>query len=152
MAFGSFNASGSKGGSGTVSEINMVPLIDVMLVLLVIFMITVPLLVHSIKIDVPNVNSQAVAENPKAIDIAVDDKGMIFVGGIKIALDALNEFFTNTAKVNPDADIRIRADANARYEIIAKIMASAKGSGIKKLGFITSPKVKANKSTVPEVH
>lgn len=140
MAFGSFNSSGSK-SSGTVSEINMVPLIDVMLVLLVIFIITAPLLAHSIKIDVPQVSSQAVTENPKSIDIAVDEQGVIFVDGTEMSVDSLNEFFVNTAKTNPDADIRIRADANSRYEIIAKIMAAAKGSGIKKLGFITSPQI-----------
>lgn len=143
MAFGSFNANGSK-GSGTVSEINMVPLIDVMLVLLVIFMITAPLLAHSIKIDVPKANSQAVTENPKAIDVAVDEKGVIFVDGTQMAVDNLKEFFTNTAKLDPDADIRIRADANARYEIIAQIMAAAKGSGVKRLGFITSPQSEAS--------
>lgn len=138
MAFGSFNSNSSK-GSGTVSEINMVPLIDVMLVLLVIFMITAPLLAHSIKIDVPKVNSQPVAENPKAVDVAVDEKGTIFVDGTAMELENLKEFFINTAKLNPEADIRIRADANARYEIIAQIMAAAKGSGVKRLGFITAP-------------
>ncbi len=139
MAFGSFDSSGSKSTSGTVSEINMVPLIDVMLVLLVIFIITAPLLAHSIKIDVPQVSAEAVAENPKSVDIAVDDKGIIHVNGSIMEIENLKEFFVNTAKAEPVTDFRIRADIDARYEVIAQIMAAAKGSGVKKLGFITSP-------------
>lgn len=139
MAFGSFDSSGSKSTSGTVSEINMVPLIDVMLVLLVIFIITAPLLAHSIKIDVPQVSAQAVSENPKSVDIAVDEKGVIHVNGAVMEIENLKEFFVNTAKVDPETDFRIRADVDARYEVIAQIMAAAKGSGVKKLGFITSP-------------
>lgn len=139
MAFGSFDSSGSKSASGTVSEINMVPLIDVMLVLLVIFIITAPLLAHSIKIDVPQVSAEAVAENPKSVDIAVDEKGLIYVNGSVMEMENLKEFFVNTAKADPNTDFRIRADIDARYEVIAQIMAAAKGSGVKKLGFITSP-------------
>lgn len=146
MAFGSFNSNSSK-GAGTVSEINMVPLIDVMLVLLVIFIITAPLLAHSIKIDVPQVSAQAVTEDPKSVDIAVDEKGDIYVNGSAMEMENLKEFFTNTAKLEPNTDFRIRADANARYEIIAKIMAAAKGSGVKKLGFITSPAPEGNTET-----
>ena len=137
MAFGSFDSNGSK--TGTVSEINMVPLIDVMLVLLVIFMITAPLLTHSIKIDVPQVSSQPATEDPKSVDIAVDPSGTIFVDGSEMAVEQLNEFFVNKVKLNPETDFRIRADVNTRYEIIAKLMAAAKGSGVKRLGFITSP-------------
>lgn len=139
MAFGSFDSSGSRSTSGTVSEINMVPLIDVMLVLLVIFIITAPLLAHSIKIDVPQVSAEAVAENPKSVDIAVDNKGLVHVNGTELEIENLREFFINTTKADPNTDFRIRADVDARYEIIAQIMAAAKGSGVKKLGFITSP-------------
>lgn len=66
MAFGSFEGKGS--GSHTVSEINMVPLIDVMLVLLVIFIITAPLLAHSIKINMPQVAAEQIEEEPKTVD------------------------------------------------------------------------------------
>lgn len=137
MAFGSFDSNDSR--TGTVSTINMVPLIDVMLVLLVIFMITAPLLTHSIKIDVPKVSSQPVTEDPKSVDIAVDANGIIFVDGSEMAAEQLREFFTNKVKWEPETDFRIRADLNTRYEIIAKLMAAAKGSGVKRLGFITLP-------------
>lgn len=143
MAFGSFN-SGSGHNQGTVSEINMVPLIDVMLVLLVIFIITAPLLAHSIKIDVPQVSSQAVTEDPKSVDIAVDAQGQIFINNSVMNLADLREYFVNMAKTDANTEFRIRADADTRYDLIAKIMAAAKGSGVKRLGFITSPASETN--------
>ncbi len=76
MAFGSFEGKGS--GSHAVSEINMVPLIDVMLVLLVIFIITAPLLAHSIKINMPQVAAEQIEEEPKTIDLAIDASGALF--------------------------------------------------------------------------
>lgn len=148
MAFGSFDSSRGQ-NQGTVSEINMVPLIDVMLVLLVIFIITAPLLAHSIKIDVPQVSSQAINEDPKAVDIAVDAQGLIFVNESQMDLDHLREYFVNTARQEPTTEFRIRADSNTRYELIAKIMAAAKGSGVKRLGFITSPVPETSSAAEP---
>ncbi len=75
MAFGSFD---NRSSSSTVSEINMVPLIDVMLVLLVIFIITAPLLSHSIKINVPQATAQPVEQEPITIDLAVDAQGQLY--------------------------------------------------------------------------
>ncbi|WKU18692.1 ExbD/TolR family protein [Advenella alkanexedens] len=137
MAFGSFDQ--KNNANHMVSEINMVPLIDVMLVLLVIFIITAPLLAHSIKIDVPQVSSTPVTEDPKSIDLAIDAQGGIFWNESPIPEASLREMFISQAKEVPQPEIRIRADANTRYEQLARIMAMAKGSGLKKLGFITSP-------------
>lgn len=137
MAFGSFDQKNNS--NHMVSEINMVPLIDVMLVLLVIFIITAPLLAHSIKIDVPQVSSTPVTEDPKSIDLAIDANGGIFWNESPIPEADLREMFISQAKEVPQPEIRIRADANTRYEQLARIMAMAKGSGLKKLGFITSP-------------
>lgn len=136
MAFGSFN---SKAGSHTVSEINMVPLIDVMLVLLVIFIITAPLLSHSIKINVPQASAQPVEQEPKAIDLAVDANGAMFWNDSPIDAEALKQQFANEARQDPQPELRIRADLNTRYEVLARIMSDAKGAGLKRLGFITRP-------------
>ena len=73
------------------------------------------------------------------MDIAVDAQGLIFVNESPMDMSNLREYFVNTAKLDPATEFRIRADADTRYELIAQIMAAAKGSGVKKLGFITSP-------------
>lgn len=136
MAFGSFD---NKRSNGTVSEINMVPLIDVMLVLLVIFIITAPLLSHSIKINVPQASAEPVEQDPKTIDLAVNEHGALFWNEQAITLDELAQRFAAESKLDPQPEIRIRADLNTRYEVLAQIMGSAKSGGLKRIGFITRP-------------
>ena len=75
MAFGGF----SQGDSRPLqSDINMVPLIDVMLVLLIVFMITAPLLTHSVKIDLPQASSNPTQEKPETVSVSIDGEGRIF--------------------------------------------------------------------------
>ncbi|MBN3265852.1 biopolymer transporter ExbD [Bordetella bronchiseptica] len=137
MAFGSFDNKGS--GSHTVSEINMVPLIDVMLVLLVIFIITAPLLAHSIRINIPQVSAQQIEEEPKTVDLAIDANGALFWDEKPVSIDDLPNRFKAIAGDKPQAEIRIRADQATRYETLAQVMASARRSGMTRIGFITSP-------------
>jgi len=137
MAFGSFD--NGNGANHTVSEINMVPLIDVMLVLLVIFIITAPLLSHSIKINIPQASAQPVEQEPKIIDLAVDAQGQLFWNEQAVGIDQLKEKFAAEAALDPQPDLRIRADLNTRYEVLAQVMSSARGAGMKRLGFITKP-------------
>src|SRR5690606_35039989 len=116
MAFGSFD--NSKGATHTVSEINMVPLIDVMLVLLGIFIITAPLLSHSIKINVPQASSQPVEQEPKIIDLAVDASGQLYWNETAVGPDKLTQKFASEAALDPQPELRIRADLNTRYEVL----------------------------------
>lgn len=136
MAFGGFD---SKGSSSTMSEINMVPLIDVMLVLLVIFIITAPLLSHSIRIDVPQVSAQPVEQEPIVVDIAIDSDGAVFWNEQPVALEDLSVRFAQEAVRDPQPQVRIRADLDTRYATLAQIMGAARTAGIKRLGFITRP-------------
>jgi biopolymer transport protein ExbD len=137
MAFGSFD--NSNGANHTVSEINMVPLIDVMLVLLVIFIITAPLLSHSIKINVPQASAQPVEQEPKIIDLAVDAQGQLYWNEGAVSAEQLTQKFAAEAVLDPQPELRIRADLNTRYEVLAQVMSSAKAAGLKRLGFITRP-------------
>src|SRR5690606_24650158 len=104
MAFGGFD---SKGSSSTMSEINMVPLIDVMLVLLVIFIITAPLLSHSIRIDVPQVSAQPVEQEPLVVDIAIDPQGVVFWNEQPVAVEDLAARFAQEAVRDPQPQVRI---------------------------------------------
>lgn len=137
MSFGSFDS--HKGSSSTLSEINMVPLIDVMLVLLVIFMITAPLLSHSIHINLPKVSSTPVTQEPVIIDIAIDGQGQLFWNEEQIDARTLESRFAAQAQLDPQPDLRIRADLNTRYEVLAQVMGSARSAGLTRLGFITRP-------------
>jgi biopolymer transport protein ExbD len=137
MAFGSFD--NKSGGGNAVSEINMVPLIDVMLVLLVIFIITAPLLAHSIKINVPQVSAEQIQDDPKVIDVAINPAGDVFYNEQPVALDSLQGRFSENASLKPQPEIRIRADRDTRYEVLAQVMAAARRGGMQRIGFVTSP-------------
>ena len=137
MAFGSFDSKGS--GGHAMSEINMVPLIDVMLVLLVIFIITAPLLAHSIRINLPQASAEQIEEEPKTIDLAIDAHGQLFWNEAPVALQDLQARFGAEAGAKPQPEIRIRADLNTRYETLAQVMAAARRSGMNRIGFITQP-------------
>jgi biopolymer transport protein ExbD len=137
MAFGGFDNKGS--GGHAMSEINMVPLIDVMLVLLVIFIITAPLLAHSIRINMPQVSAEQVQEEPKTIDLAIDANGQLFWNDKPVLLDELPGRFAAEAGAKPQPELRIRADLNTRYEALAKVMGAARRSGMGRIGFVTTP-------------
>lgn len=136
MAFGSFD---NKSGSTAVSEINMVPLIDVMLVLLVIFIITAPLLSHSIKINVPQASSEPVQQDPKVVDFAVDADGRLFWNEQPVTLEQIPALMSAEAALDPQPEVRLRADLDTRYEVLAQVMSMARQSGLKRIGFVTRP-------------
>ncbi|HTJ99873.1 MAG TPA: biopolymer transporter ExbD [Bordetella sp.] len=137
MAFGGFDNKGS--GGHAMSEINMVPLIDVMLVLLVIFIITAPLLAHSIRINMPQVSAEPVKEEPKTIDLAIDANGQLFWDEKPVLEAELPDRFAAVAGTQPQPELRIRADLNTRYETLAKVMGAARRSGLGRIGFVTNP-------------
>ena len=142
-SFGGFSSNRQQ--MGTVSEINMIPLIDVMLVLLIIFMITAPLLTHSIKIDVPRVSSQPAEQDPESIDLAIKASGEMYWNNEPVDMAQLREKMAQLVLAQEEnaINLRIRADGEAYYEQIAQVMAAAKSTGVRRLGFITTPDVSA---------
>lgn len=136
MAFGSFN---QQGGSQPMSEINMVPLIDVMLVLLIVFMITAPLLTHSVQIDLPKASSQASNQKPDTVTLAMDGEGALHWNDQPIERADVVGRLREAARQEPQPELHLRADRDTRYQILAEIMADARNAGIEKIGFITVP-------------
>jgi len=137
MAFGGFN---QQGGTPQMSEINMVPLIDVMLVLLIVFMITAPLLTHSVQIDLPKASSQATNQKPDTVTLAMDGEGKLYWNNEPVSRDAVPQRLREAAQQEPQPELHLRADRDTRYELIAEVMAEARNAGIAKMGFITVPK------------
>ena len=136
MSFGSMKNSGRQ---TPMAEINMVPLIDVMLVLLIIFMITAPLLTHSVKIDLPKASSEANLTQPEHIELAIRIDGSLFWNGDPVRLEQLAPQFAQTVAEAPETELHIRADKLAHYEHIARVMSIAATAGMTRIGFITDP-------------
>lgn len=138
MAFGGFSNSPDN---APMSEINMVPLIDVMLVLLVIFLVTAPLLTHSVKIELPRASSKPNLTKPENIQLGIKDDGRVFWNGEPVSDDALPARMAEAAKRDPVPELHLRADRATRYQKIAEVMSTAARSGLTKIGFVTDPTV-----------
>jgi biopolymer transport protein ExbD len=132
----------STGGNsgGPMSEINVTPLVDVMLVLLIIFMITAPLMSHTVTIDLPTANPKAKNEEVKAppLDLAVKRDGSMFLDDRPVTEAALRAQFAVSAQKVPQPELQIRADKDAQFKIVKKIIGNAKDSGMVHVGFMTT--------------
>ena len=134
----SFNIDGDD--DEIMSEINMTPLVDVMLVLLIIFIITVPVLTHSVKVDLPRANNQPNEVQNKPISISVNQQGQVFWDDKLIDANTLAQQLNQIAQQQPQPEVHIRGDRKVEYEYVMQVMAEAQRNGVQKLGFITEPK------------
>ena len=123
-----------------MNEINMTPLVDVMLVLLIIFIITVPVMKHSVNIDLPRATSEQQLIKPETVRLSVDAEGSYYLNDAKIRDEDLTPRLKAAAAQNPQPDLHIRGDKAVRYERVAQAMAAAQQAGLRKIGFITEPK------------
>ena len=135
MAFGG----GLDDDTEVMSEINMTPLVDVMLVLLIIFIITVPVLTHSVKVDLPRADNTPNELKPETVNLAVSAEGIIFWNETPVTLEELENRLAIEAVKQPQPEIHIRGDKAVDYEHVIKTMAAVQRSGILKLGFVTEP-------------
>jgi|SRR5690554_1561963 len=135
MAFGG----GLEEDNEVMSEINMTPLVDVMLVLLIIFIITVPVLTHSVKVDLPRADNTLNDIKPETVNLAVTEQGQIHWNETQVSLEELEQRLSAAAAQQPQPEIHIRGDRAADYEHVMKAMAAVQRAGILKLGFVTDP-------------
>ncbi len=124
-----------------MNEINMTPMVDVMLVLLIIFIITVPVMKHAVNIDLPKATNVPQDAKPETIRLSVDAAGDYYWNENKVTDAALQLQLKAAATQNPQPELHIRGDKAVRYERVATAMAAAQQAGIKKIGFITEPKL-----------
>lgn len=137
MAFGTEPL--NEEDSAPMAEINMTPLVDVMLVLLIIFIITLPVINHAVKVELPKASSQKNDVKPESVNLSISGKGQVFWNNSPIDLETLSIYAQNAAKKNPQPEVQLRADKNVRYESVAQVLSTAKRSGLTKIGFVTEP-------------
>ncbi|AZG13994.1 MULTISPECIES: ExbD/TolR family protein [Cupriavidus] len=136
MAFGTLDGDDDE----VMSEINMTPLVDVMLVLLIIFIITIPVINHAVKIDLPRATNQPNDTKPQNINVSVDAQGKVFWNQEEVDPAQLEQRIAAAAQQQPQPELHLRADRDVRYERVAEVMAAAQHGGLGKIGFITEPK------------
>jgi len=123
-------------------EINTTPLVDVMLVLLIIFIITIPVMNHSVKIDLPRATNQRDEIKPENINLSIDAQGLMYWNTEIIDAAQMNARIAEASKKTPQPELHIRAERTTQYEKIVEIMAAAQSGGLSKIGFVTDPKNK----------
>ena len=136
-------AMGSPDGDGedeVNSTINTTPLVDVMLVLLIIFLITVPVVTHTVKVELPKERNQIFKTELIDVDLSVTKDGDVYWGQKKLAdyNDLLDRLKVVAVEV-PQPAVHIRGDMNARYEFVGKVILTAQRAGIAKVGFVVTP-------------
>jgi len=123
-----------------VSAINTTPLVDVMLVLLIIFLITIPVVTHTVPVSLPKEVNTPTQTKPENVVIAVDREGEIYWNDLHLAdQGALLEKLKVVAPLVPQPEVHVRGDVNARYEFVGRVVVTCQRAGIQKVGFITEP-------------
>jgi biopolymer transport protein ExbD len=133
-------AAADDGEDPLMNTINTTPLVDVMLVLLIIFLITVPVVTQTIKLDLPKELNIPLQTKPENVVIAVNRDGEVFWGTERVPdVEALVVRLKNEAVKDPQPEVHIRADAGARWESVGRVNTACVRAGILKVGFITEP-------------
>jgi biopolymer transport protein ExbD len=135
MAMGSL----SDGDDELNPEMNTTPLVDVMLVLLIIFMITIPVMNHAVKIDLPHATNKPNDVKPESINLSVDTDSKIYWNAEEISIDVLKARIAEAAAKDPQPEIHLRGARTVQYEKVAQVMAAVQSGGLKKIGFVLDP-------------
>lgn len=132
----------SVGGGGEgepMMDINTTPLIDVMLVLLIMLIVTIPVMTHAVKLDMPRPNPNQVEPPvpPEVINLEIDFDGTILWNGTTVPdLNTLESFFKAEASKNPQPELHVRPNKRVKYDYVAKVLALAQRQNIQKIGFV----------------
>jgi biopolymer transport protein ExbD len=131
--------------SGAVMcDINTTPLIDVMLVLLVTLIVSLPIMTHAVKLDMPQTNTPPPPDQrPEVIDLEIDFDGTVVWNGTPIqSLNQLEGYFHTEADKPVQAEIHLRPDRRVKYDSVAKVLAAAQRNRMKKIGFVNTSEFK----------
>jgi biopolymer transport protein ExbD len=136
----SMSVGGSSEEQSVMAAINTTPLVDVMLVLLIIFLITIPVINKTVKVDLPKAVNIPTQTKPENITIAVDRDGTIYWNDKKMPNRAdLLSHVKEAAVRKPQPEIHIRADKDTKYEAVGRVIYTIQRGGVVKVGFLTEP-------------
>ena len=123
-----------------VSAINTTPLVDVMLVLLIIFLITIPVVTHTVPVSLPKEVNQPRSSQPETINISVTANGVVYWNEqLLVNSQELTERLKQFSVQLPQPEVQIRGDGAAPYEHVGRVILACQRAGIQKIGFITEP-------------
>jgi len=122
-----------------LSEINVTPFVDVMLVLLIIFMVTAPMMMQGVDVDLPETTTQPLRMQDEPLILSVKQGGKYFLGRTEVPLADLKTKLEAIFEGRDSKEIFLRADTKAPYGVVVKALAAAREAGATKLGMVTEP-------------
>jgi len=131
-----------QSGSGNdqlMSEINVTPFVDVMLVLLIIFMVTAPMMVQGIDVDLPKATSKALKGSEERLVISIDDGNKVFINEQVVSVEVLTHKLGAILENFDKKNVYLRADKKVPYGIVVNVISKIKRAGVDSLGMITLP-------------
>jgi biopolymer transport protein ExbD len=133
----------SNGDDELLTTINTTPLVDVMLVLLIIFLITIPVVTTSVKVDLPREVQQPRETKPDNIILSVNARGQAFLFDTPLRNQAeMVKQLQTLADKKPQPEVQIRGDAQTDYEAVGRVLFAAQSVGLTKVRFVTDPQTK----------
>ncbi|WP_310626037.1 biopolymer transporter ExbD [Limnohabitans sp.] len=130
----------SEGDDGLLTTINTTPLVDVMLVLLIIFLITIPVVTTSVKVELPHEVQQPRETKPDNIILSVNAQGQVYLYDAPMRSNAdLIKQLQTFAEKTPQPEVQIRGDAKTDFEAVGRVLYAAQVAGLTKVRFVTDP-------------
>lgn len=144
MAFGKIGHDKNfESDTSDLAEINIIPLVDVMLVLLIIFMVTAPLSIGGIKVELPHSRAKSTGIDEKRVVLSINQKGDFYLDRVQIPSVSLVDRFKTIFEGRDRKELYIRADRGVPYGRVIDAMSAAKGAGVLKIGMLTQAQGKA---------
>jgi len=127
--------------SELMSEINVTPFVDVMLVLLIIFMVTAPMMIQGLNVDLPEATAKPLDSEKEHLVITINKDQQVSINDLDVTVEFLQEKLQKILQGRSDRDVYLKADKNIPYGIVVQVMAEIKGAGVEQLGMITEPAI-----------
>ncbi|MBT3177149.1 MAG: protein TolR [Desulfobacula sp.] len=131
-----------SGNDQLMSEINVTPFVDVMLVLLIIFMVTAPMMVQGVDVDLPKATSKALKGSEDRLIISIDDAHKVFINEQVVSVEFLTQKLGAILENFDKKNVYLRADKKVPYGIVVNVISKIKKAGVDSLGMITLPENK----------
>jgi len=127
--------------SELMSEINVTPFVDVMLVLLIIFMVTAPMMIQGLNVDLPEATAKPLDSEKEHLVITINKDQQVYINDFEVTVESLRDKLIKVLQGRSDRDVYLKADKNIPYGIVVQVMAEIKGAGVEQLGMITDPTI-----------
>ena len=141
MAMGPILGPGRRGRRSPMAEINVTPMVDVMLVLLIIFMVTAPLLVTGVQVDLPESKAAALDQDQRPVSISMDARGQVFVDDVAVPEGGLSVRLADIARGSSEPGgprIYLRADRTLDYGRVMAVMGEINRAGLRRVAMVTT--------------